>query len=202
MKEPLGRFEVAQAFQSHWQLNRCQDAAHADCIANPNEGTWYEATDMAEAPCAGKMREHRISHRTAALEIVRSIRTIPTQLRWEAGSSVQERCSLCPRGPRRPVTSTSQQLALRTKTAAQLVAQRQLWAHTAKKRRSEYWAQMRGRKASDTTLEKRRQFTKLREEQAVENMKCLATQAQSTEHMKRGAASEDEASDETRMPNS
>ena len=67
MKEPLGRFEVAQAFQSHWHLNRCQDAAHADCIANPNEGTWYEATDMAEAPCAGQMREYRISHRAAAL---------------------------------------------------------------------------------------------------------------------------------------
>ena len=90
-------------------------------------------------------------------------------------------------------------------TSDEYFAQRQLWAHTAKKRRSEYWAQMRGRKASDTTLEKRRQVTKLREEQAVENMKCPATSDLQAEHRLRhvrGAASEDEASDETRMPNS
>ena len=97
----------------------------------------------------------------------------------------------------RPKAAAKCSTALRTKTAA-LVAQRQLWAHTANPRRSEYWAQMRGRKASDTTLEKRRQFTKLREEQAVENMKCPATSDLQAEHRLRhvrGAASEDEASD-------
>ena len=80
----------------------------------------------------------------------------------------------------------------------QMVAQRQLWAQKAKKRRSESWPQMRGRKASDNTLEKRRKLSALREEQAVENMKCLATSDLQAEHRLRdvrGAASDGEASD-------
>ena len=80
----------------------------------------------------------------------------------------------------------------------QLMAQRQLWAHTSQKRRSESWAQMRGRKASDNTLEKRRKLSALREEQTVENMKCPATsdlQAEHRLHDVRGAASDGEASE-------
>ena len=79
-----------------------------------------------------------------------------------------------------------------------LVAQRQLWAHTAKKRRSESWAQMRGRKASDNTLEKHRKLSALREEQAVENMKCPATSGLQAEHRLRdvrGAANDGETID-------
>ena len=73
----------------------------------------------------------------------------------------------------------------------QLAVQRQLWAHTAK-------TQMRGRKASDSTLEKRRKLSALREEQAVENMKCPATSDLQAEHRLRdvrGATSDGEASD-------
>ena len=80
----------------------------------------------------------------------------------------------------------------------QLVAQRQLWAHTAKKRRSESWAQMRGRKANDNTMEKRRKLSALREEQAVERIKCPATSDLQAEHRLRnvrGAASDGDASD-------